>query len=518
STWVALDEQGRYDSNSPGDLPFASWVSDDSPLEALPIEVFMNDFFKPRLIPRLLSGEQFSPVKSIASINRVRPKVSIEQVEFESNTNRLVTVTVKVSEQSGATRDNSTSSKQRSGFQGLRLFRDNKQVAYSPVSSASETNSVNGLKQSTIVFNGIQLPASDSSNDLIFSSYAFNRDNIKSATTSYTLTVKPQEAREKPKAYVIAIGVNEYNNPAWDLTYAVPDANAIHQQVVDGLQSTGKYSDVISINLSTGDDVLKPSKETIRQVLAKLSGKGVSTANTELTTKLKALKRVKPEDTVLISYSGHGYASADGDFHLFPWDIAEGNERTITPELLQSTITSEDLNEMLRDIDSDNFLMVIDACNSSASVEGKNFKPGPMGSSGLGQLAYNKQMMILTASQAEEFALESDQLNHGLLTYSLVEEGLRAQSADRLPKDNSISAREWLSYAINRVPELYQSLVESPDTLTNSRGIKVVAVAKDNEQIDEKVLHETVEKTNDAQRPGLFDFSKNKQIIISNHQ
>ncbi|MBV1911414.1 MAG: ankyrin repeat domain-containing protein, partial [Kangiellaceae bacterium] len=30
STWVALDEQGRYDSNSPGDLPFASWVSDDS--------------------------------------------------------------------------------------------------------------------------------------------------------------------------------------------------------------------------------------------------------------------------------------------------------------------------------------------------------------------------------------------------------------------------------------------------------------------------------------------------------
>ena len=40
-------------------------------------------------------------------------------------------------------------------------------------------------------------------------------------------------------------------------------------------------------------------------------------------------------------------------------------------------------------------VMIIDACHSAGSVEHEGFKPGPMGSRGLGQLAYNKRMRIL---------------------------------------------------------------------------------------------------------------------------
>ena len=47
-----------------------------------------------------------------------------------------------------------------------------------------------------------------------------------------------------------------------------------------------------------------------------------------------------------------------------------------------------------------------------------------MGSRGLGQLAYNKAMMVLAASQADDVALESGSLAQGLLTYALVREGL----------------------------------------------------------------------------------------------
>lgn len=517
STWLALDEYGRYDSNSPGDLPFASWVTEDTPLEGLPVEVFMNDFFVPRLLPRILSNETFKPLTSIASLNRLRPEVSIDQIVSHDN-NGLVDVTVSVSEQRLENTNSTASSKagDTSGYQGIRLFRNGKQVGFSATSSLTEKNSIDGLKKSTIHFKDIQIPRSDNGSALEFTSYAFNRDNIKSASVKKQFRLTPNKNNVKPRAFVVTIGVNEYQNPAWNLTYATPDANVLHQQVINGLKSTKHYSDVIGINLTTDSPSLNPSKQLIEAVFAKLAGKTSPLKQGESIAAINKLQRVHPNDTVLVSYSGHGYASKDGGFHLFPFDIAKGSQREITPELLLSTITSIDLNRMLRDIDSENFMMVIDACNSSASVEGKDFRPGPMGSSGLGQLAFNKQMMILTASQAEEFALESDQLNHGLLTYSLVEEGLKSKIADRLPKDDSISAREWLSYAISRVPELYHSLMNNA-AITNSRGIKVIPVSNDQTLATKEELVKVVSQSNEAQRPGLFDFSKKNKIVISEY-
>jgi uncharacterized caspase-like protein len=77
-----------------------------------------------------------------------------------------------------------------------------------------------------------------------------------------------------------------------------------------------------------------------------------------------------------------------------------------------------------------------------------------MNSKGLAQLAYEKGMYILTAAQSYQAALEAAQLGHGLLTYALVEEGLKAMAADEEPKDGLLQAREWLDYATERVPQM----------------------------------------------------------------
>jgi hypothetical protein len=47
-------------------------------------------------------------------------------------------------------------------------------------------------------------------------------------------------------------------------------------------------------------------------------------------------------------------------------------------------------------------VMILDACYSAASIESADFKPGPMGSRGLGQLAYDKRIRVLAASQAKQ--------------------------------------------------------------------------------------------------------------------
>ena len=81
-----------------------------------------------------------------------------------------------------------------------------------------------------------------------------------------------------------------------------------------------------------------------------------------------------------------------------------------------------------------------------------------MNSKGLAQLAYEKGMYILTAAQGYQVALEAAQLGHGYLTYALVEEGLKTSRADAAPGDGKVTAREWLDFAAERVPQMQTQL------------------------------------------------------------
>ena len=132
-----------------------------------------------------------------------------------------------------------------------------------------------------------------------------------------------------------------------------------------------------------------------------------------------------------------------------------------------------------------------------------------MGSRGLGQLAYDKGMRILAASQADDVALESNRIQHGLLTYALARDGLEAFQADFQPVDQRIALREWLAYGVDRVPKLYEE-VRSGQVSTWGRG-------------EDKgfVLHlgdagrRSLTKRNPYQTPALFDFTRQRRAEVS---
>ena len=83
-----------------------------------------------------------------------------------------------------------------------------------------------------------------------------------------------------------------------------------------------------------------------------------------------------------------------------------------------------------------------------------------MNSRGLAQLAYEKGMYILTAAQSYQAAQEVARIGHGLLTYSLVVEGLEKSMADFEPHDGQVTIREWLDYSVYRVPQMQLEAVE----------------------------------------------------------
>jgi len=506
-SWLVRDQQGHYDSQDPGDVKYAAWISDNDPLEALPIEVFIADFFEPRLLAKVLSDETNFASRQVTNLNRVRPTVKIKAAVANTDTD-TISVSVLVKEQSKTHTTDGKTKTIYSGVNGVALFRNGRQIAFQPTVFSSQDAE---LSSKEITFDNIQLPSRKVGESIEFSAYAFNDDNVKSLTDVYSFSVADNKEYQTT-AYIVSVGINEFQNEAWNLDYAVEDAEALNNSLFSALNDSSNFDRVVNIKLTSKQSAAKPSKELLQVVFSGLTGQAITQKYLDLLPALKKVKRVRPNDTLIFTYAGHGYADPSGDFHLFPWDLAASDGRSLNSALLDSTINSSEFESMLRDVDSDQFVMIIDACNSAASVEGRSFRPGPMGSSGLGQLAYNKKMMILTASQAEEFAIESDRLKHGLLTFSLVEEGLKGLKADNLPKDSRLFAKEWFRYALNRVPDLYREILKDDIVSTDNRGIKIVPVkAKTKQKIKAKV------KAKEAtQKPGLFDFWRQQDMVIKN--
>ncbi len=128
--------------------------------------------------------------------------------------------------------------------------------------------------------------------------------------------------------------------------------------------------------------------------------------------------------------------------------------------ILTHSVSDLELEEAFQRLDAAQLLLVIDACNSGQALESEEKRRGPMNSKGLAQLAYEKGMYILAASQSYEVAFESATLQHSYLTYALVEGGLKTAAADKEPTDGEVTLREWLGYATREVPRLRRERVE----------------------------------------------------------
>jgi uncharacterized caspase-like protein len=145
---------------------------------------------------------------------------------------------------------------------------------------------------------------------------------------------------------------------------------------------------------------------------------------------------------------------------------------------LSSAISDAELSGWFRDIDARRIIFIVDACQSGQAIESTDKRLGPMNSRSFVQLAYDKGLIILAASQSDGAAIEAAEYSHGLLTYALFREGLQESKAAR-EGQRDISARDWFSYATARVPELQKSYMAS----AAAKGT-VVAIVPGEENLD----------------------------------
>jgi hypothetical protein len=281
------------------------------------------------------------------------------------------------------------------------------------------------------------------------SAYAFNDDDLKSEDATVMVTGASSLAR-KGSAYIIAVGVNRHDNAEFDLRYAAPDAGLVGSALKASLARLGTYANIESIALTNG----QATKRNVLDALKRLAGDEPE-LDPLVASRLLRIHRTSPEDIVIVYFSGHG-AAANDRYFLLPHDTGyKGPRQHIDAAgweaIFSHSISDRDLNAILERIDAAQMMLVIDACHSGHVLESEESRRGPLNARGIAQLAYEKGAYVLAASQSNQAALELQRLGHGVLTYTLIEKGLKAYAADA-DDDGRVTAAEWFHYAGEQVP------------------------------------------------------------------
>lgn len=537
NAFLTVTPDGRFDTNLDPDAAPFRWIVDDAPFQSLAPQTFMRDYFTPRLGQKQVDclvandcAQALPPVRPIASLNRLLPKVeAIEYVPGEEP--GKATVIVRLSE----TIDPSVRGRPtRSGAFDLRLFINGRMVSHKPwqlgqMAGISEEENVPPIEVSNFVnasidnwrkvtqldmpedgstgsveFN-ISVPTQPTNGnwDLTFSAYAFNSDRAKGETFYQEVSRQPMAPRPR-RAYVIAVGVSRDASDRLYLPSAASDAHLMASRLaaIDGYEV--RNIALTGERLANGQ-VRKVNAMDIEFVLGALAKGSV----TETRMRMKALgidpnllAPATPDDVVIFSFSGHGWADPAGNFYLLGSD-AVWPESSPEPDR-ESLLSIMHMIGTIDDINAGEITIIIDACHSAASVDTSDFKPGPMGDASLGQLAYDKKVRILAATQGDDIALETATIGHGLLSWALAGEGLRPDKpAADFNGDGKVTLSEWLTYANRRLPGL-------------SREQLTVSTASSASDDDGLVFVNRVKPKPKLQEPALFDFNREASRLVLN--
>jgi uncharacterized caspase-like protein len=242
----------------------------------------------------------------------------------------------------------------------------------------------------------------------------------------------PAPAAKTGEQWAVVIGVGTYTNAAIPrLRYATKDAEAMYRF----LTTKGGYPrDNVLLLTDTAEQ--KPTLQNIRRALGEF-----------------LYRKPGRNDTVLIYYAGHGAPEVDAAGHeadglakyLIPTDAE--------PESLYSTaLPMDEIQRIFARIPAERIVMLLDTCYSG-TAGGRTFmrqqiRAGSINDQFLERLTRSKGRVIITASGANEVALESAELGHGIFTYFLLQ-GLGGQ-ADR-NGDGVVTVSELYEYVEEQV-------------------------------------------------------------------
>lgn len=227
-----------------------------------------------------------------------------------------------------------------------------------------------------------------------------------------------------PNLFIATLGVSEYNDSSYNLTYAAKDAQDIQKMF---LNADKRLFQSVKVKSLLNDQVTKENILNLKEFF----------------------KDAKREDVVVISYAGHGVLDDQFNYFLANFDIDFNSPS-------KNGVLYDDLESLLDSILPLKKVLFIDACHSGeiemdainvnqnngvmAKQVGRGGKAEYTGDQNkintydltkeiFSDLRRGTGATVVSASGGMEFAMESAEWQNGLFTYSLLH-GLKDKIAD----------------------------------------------------------------------------------------
>ena len=399
--WLAVTPDGLFDGSVGGMQKLVAWRLGT---RMYPPDRFFTDYYSPGLLGRIHAGERPRPAAAIEQL-RLPPEVRIVDPPSSGGAaGERVKVRVEVNDQGG-------------GVTEVRLYQNGRLVT-------AERGLPRPLE--TYSFDVELVPG-----DNVLNVEAENRDRVASTAEQVRLTLARPAV--KPVLHLLAVGINRYHDPAFDLGYARPDAESIarfFEQRGSGLFGAVKVARLFD---------QQATRAAIAGEFARLA------------------REARPEDVVLVYLAGHG-VGMEQQFYFLPHEMRREMDETAAAR--KYGLPAPELGAALRGVRALKQILILDTCQSETALPILAKAVLTRGVSAADQkavamLARAEGVFLIAASTRQQYALEVPELGHGVLTYALLS-GLGEKSAPAAPTtaDGAVTVQGLLQYINQRVPEL----------------------------------------------------------------
>lgn len=414
SEWLATSTDGSFDGSSKS-LDVVNYVSG---IEVLPVSSLFDKYYTPDLITKIMSGEKSNTSgENLHQLIKNSPVISFELGALNARSGEDVDSIINW--QQPVMPLNIRINSQGQTIDEIRIYNNGKLVIQEPLSGE-------------IVFRGgekdvrpFEVDLNDGLNHL--TAVVVNSDRTESNPIS--LTVQYDGIAASTDLFILAIGINSYKNPQYNLEFAVNDAQSFVQALSNHADSLFNSIKIIEIynELALKTNIVAAVEE------------------------IKTL--IGPEDVFIFYYAGHGVMSyepvpEDSDFFIVTHDVV--NLYGETAVLKEKAISANELMDFSVQIVAAKQLFILDACHSGGALDAFATR-GDGREKALAQLARSTGTFFITAAQDAQYANEVGDLKHGLFTYALLEV-LNGEQGNN--GDDKITISELKVYVEERVPEL----------------------------------------------------------------
>jgi len=233
----------------------------------------------------------------------------------------------------------------------------------------------------------------------------------------------PEEPAQRGEVYAVIIGISKFQDQRIPpLRFTVNDAKAFAEVLTDPNYG-GVPADHVQLLLD--EDA---TDRNIKTAIGKwLSG------------------QAKPEDTVIIYYSGHGAPEGEEKY----WVTYNAD----VDNLYATALSNNEIFDMLSRVESKRMITFLDSCYSAATVNRKDRTRAVQTEIPWEKFAGEGNVTI-SASDGKQLSLELESYGHGVFTYYLLE-GLkgRADGAAGSERDGMVEVDELWNYVKNTVSD-----------------------------------------------------------------